>query len=289
VAEDRFVVFPDTTIGNPNDLALMLVITSICLVSLFFSSSKLLRLIPLVSLPPAMYFILKTGSRANFLTILLLVLCTLFVAPRRIKSIMILGAPVVIAVLVLILPSSTLNRLTLIVADPLQTMRENSEAEHAAASQFARTELQKEAVQLTLHHPLLGVGPGQFAEAVDAMVRADTGHKSGWQNAHNVYLQIAAENGVVAALVYIWVMLWAIKINYQIYKAKNVVFQAYHPQSFCLLLVTVAFAFGQLFGNYMYQPMFPLLIGLTAGNYLALQRELRLRTPQAVVGDRVHA
>ena len=46
-------------------------------------------------------------------------------------------------------------------------------------SQAARTELQERAIDLTLQHPLLGVGALMFADAVEEMVRANLGSQIG--------------------------------------------------------------------------------------------------------------
>jgi O-antigen ligase len=274
IEDGRFVI-PDTTLYNPNDLAILLVLAGIFILILAFTKSAFLRIIPLLLLPVTVYFILKTASRANFLTILVLVGCALIVAPKKGKTALLILMPVVAAAMLILLPSSTWGRLTMIVLDPAEAIRENSEAQYAAGSQLARTELQKHGIELIGKHPVLGVGPGMFADAVDEMVRAETGMKSGWQSTHNVYLQIPAENGILAGLIFLGITIWTVAVNFKITRAvmANPGLEAYRGQSFCLLLLTLAFACGLLFGNYAYMPLSTILLGLTAANYMAVKND----------------
>jgi hypothetical protein len=64
-------------------------------------------------------------------------------------------------------------------------------------------------------------------------------------------------------------------VNYKITRTvvANPALEAYLGQSFCLLLLTLAFACGLLFGNYAYQPLSTILLGLTAANYMAVKND----------------
>jgi O-antigen ligase len=62
-------------------------------------------------------------------------------------------------------------------------------------SSDARQELLIRSIELAEEHPLLGVGPGQFEE-----------YSGNWHVAHNSYTEFAAEAGLLAAILFIWML-----------------------------------------------------------------------------------
>jgi O-antigen ligase len=135
--------------------------------------------------------------------------------------------------------------------------------------------LQERALGLIARHPLLGVGPQMFAVGVEEMVQSEAKAKSGWQDAHNVYLQIAAENGLGAFFLYVGSVLWCLITNYKMYRKglANPHMKSFQDMSLCLLLLGVVYGVGVLFCNALYDPALPILLGLTAAKELAYQRE----------------
>jgi O-antigen ligase len=274
---DGRLSLPETSLGNPNDLAVSLLLASLFMVTLLSSRSKLVRVMVVLGLLFGVYNILQTGSRANFLTVLVVGVFGFLSAPARIKGMLVFLGPLAAIAMIFLLPASTTRRLTMIVLNPAQVVNQSDETRSVVGSQMARTELQKRAIEVTLQNPLLGVGPLMFADAVDAMVREDSGMKSGWQNAHNVYLQLGAENGIPAFVLFVGTMIWGIRTNIRVYRLvrKDARLKAYETHTMCLMLLMVAYGFGITFGNYIYDPGFPILIGLTAANYLAIQRDIQ--------------
>jgi O-antigen ligase len=137
--------------------------------------------------------------------------------------------------------------------------------------------LQKQAWRLTLAHPLLGVGPQQFQDVNDTMVREETGRKSGWQVTHNVYLQISSECGIPAFLLYVGSIILCCRLNYQAYKLSGPApdRRAMRAQSYCLLLASFTYAIGIAFCNVAYYSYLPILVGFTAANAMAVKREVQ--------------
>jgi O-antigen ligase len=277
VKDDRFFVPDIPAFANPNDLAFGLLFGCAFALLLAYKRSVVSRLIWVATLPVAIVYTLKTGSRAGFLTLLFLVAVILLLAPRRTKLAVLLLSALMGALAPLTVPAATWQRLTFILLAPNGSEVQDRSLASAADSQAARTELQKRAVQLTIHHPLLGVGPFMFEDAVEDFVQREEGHKSGWQGPHNVYLQVAAENGVPALLFYVASIIFCVKMNYRSYKLleNDQNRQLERMQSFCLLLATLDYAFGILFCNVAYYPYLSLLVAFTAANYLAVQKELR--------------
>jgi O-antigen ligase len=270
--ESRFQI-PGTTLENPNDLSFLLLFSSSYALLLLFSRSILVRLLWVGTLPLMLYFVLRTGSRANFFTFLVALGVVLLIVPGKIKIALATFALMGALALSLFIPAATWDRLTMVSANAEQDLLYNPQLSSELGSQIARVELQKRAYQLALENPLFGVGPLMFAQGADEMVRRETGHKTAWQDAHNVYLQIAAEDGIPAALLYIlsFVMCW--KMNYSSYKASfhDARLREARAQSFCLALGTVIYAVGTLFCNFAYEAFWPVMVGLSAANYLAVR------------------
>jgi O-antigen ligase len=271
VKEGRLSV-PDTDLANPNDLGLALLFA---MSGLLLAKSRLSRVLIIVALPVFVYEILQTGSRACLVTLLALGIILLVLVPARTKIMMAVLIPVGAALVLTVLPSFTVTRLLLIVADPTRVQTDNDQLRGALDSQAARTELQERAVQLAVRNPIFGVGALMFADAVEGMVENMIGKKSGWQGAHNTYLEVAAENGIPAMLLYTWSLLLCLKLNYHAYKMcrGRPDRRDLATQSLALVMMTLAFVICTFFSNNAYDPRVCVLVGLSAANFLAMKRE----------------
>ncbi len=181
---------------NPNDLALMLNLILPLTIALLLIERRprarvLLTGMALISVAA----ILLTFSRAGFLTLVITTLLygrRLFTGARR-------GWVVAAVVLALVaaswLPSNYVNRLgtiTNIEADPTGSAQERWR-DTVAATSFA------------LAHPMLGAGFGMNAVALNEERGAF------WKAVHNVYLQIAVELGLPGLLLFVLLLIGAIR------------------------------------------------------------------------------
>jgi O-antigen ligase len=273
--EDGRFLLPNTSLANPNDLAFYLLLGATCLLLFLYTNSPILRVVWALAFPLSIFFILRTGSRANFVTLILLVPVLFTMISNRAKLIMFALTPVAAVIFAIAIPGSTLERLTTILIHPTEASVSDLALRGAVGSQIARMELQKHAVELTMHHPLMGVGALMFQSAVEEMVHSESGRKSGWEGAHNTYLEISAENGIPALIFYVWVLILCLRMNYASYKAckralmPNVVL----GQSVCLFLMTVGYCIAVTFCNAGYDPHLDVLVALSTANFLAVRRE----------------
>src|SRR5262249_1279643 len=156
---------------NPNDLAFYL-LYGMCLTPLLlYVRSFFARFLCLGIVVVSVMEIMRTGSRAAFVSLAALGLVIRILSSRRIHLALLAAGPVVAVLLSLIIPHSTWTRISEIVVHPeaeyATTTDEN--LRRALESQMARMNLQKRAIKLTLQHPLLGVGPQMFADAADLL------------------------------------------------------------------------------------------------------------------------
>lgn len=102
-----------------------------------------------------------------------------------------------------------------------------------------RIEIWKKSLVSIEHHPLVGVGIGNFPVVLNQNIQLT---KAG-SSAHNIYLQVASEMGIPAGLIFLWFLWLVLK---QIYKrfveSHEPIFQAY----FGGLLITVPWILAYL-------------------------------------------
>ena len=265
---DRFII-ENTSAANANDLALRLLLFG-CLFLVFFGGGLALRFFGIVTLPVLIYYVLKTGSRANLVTMAVILLTSLFLLPGRKKALPIL-AILGFFCAIPFLPRATLNRLSAFFYVPtgIESMRAAELAQAAVDSTNGRMQLQKRAIELTIEHPLLGVGPLNFEDGVEDMVQKEERHRSGWQVAHNSYLQVAADTGLPGAILFTWMIWMCLRTNYRSFRQSE---GEAALISFVILLATMVYAIGILFCSVAYDFYLPLLVGLTAANLLALKQ-----------------
>jgi hypothetical protein len=274
VRDGRLIV-PDTDFSNPNDLGLGILLAMGALVVF---RSKIARTFAFVCVPLFVMEILRTGSRACLVTLIALLLMLFMLVSSRTKILLGILVPIAAVVIAATMSSFTLSRLTLIVADTSSARTvDDQELSNAIGSQAARTELQKRALELTFSHPLLGVGATNLEDGIDEMIRGITGKKSGWQGAHNTYLEVAGENGFPAAILYIVAIVMTIRLNYRSYRICRNVPQLLPASTQCLALLVMAMAFAVCtsFSNNAYSPPLCAIVGLSAANFFAVTREAK--------------
>ena len=270
MSQDRFLI-PNTSSANANDLAMRLLLFG-CFFLVFLGSGVTLRVLSVLTLPVLIYYVLKTGSRANLITMAIILVTSMILLPGAKKALPILAILGFFCAIPFI-QQSTLNRLSsffhaTVRSETFQATDATELAESAVASTNGRMQLQWRAIQLTMRHPLLGVGPSNFEDGVEAMVQKEEGQRSGWQVAHNTYLQVAADTGVPGAILFTWMVWMCLKTNYQSYRRSE---GEAALISFVILLASMVYAIGILFCSVAYDFYLPVLMGLTAANLLALR------------------
>jgi hypothetical protein len=268
----RFSI-PETSLGNPNDLALNLLYGIAFLTILLISSGKSKRLLFTLGLLASAYYVLKTGSRANFLTLGILLLVAWNISSARVRTIMILGTVATGLLMAPLIPRHTWIRLVTLDSASAEDIAQNRQLEGAVGSAHARKQLQIRAIKLTFQNPVFGVGPRMFMYALDDYMQEEGFRKGSWQRPHNTYLDISSETGLVGLALYVICMAWCIRTNYRSVRAvqRRPDLNFALAQSCSLLFANVIFAFGTLFCSISFTGQFPFLMSLTAANWLALR------------------
>jgi len=182
---------------NPNDLAINIAINfPLCLTFLFASRGiwkKGLWTIGLLAMP---YAVVATYSRSGLMAMIVSVLICLWefgVRGKRFYVLLLAGILGIVGFGVAISTPHYLIRIKSLFSG-------NIEGSGDKGSLEARKELLRESIQLTLQHPVFGVGPGNFPVATEA-----------WHVAHNTYTELSAEGGFPALILFVAIVVLAFR------------------------------------------------------------------------------
>ena len=177
--------------SNPNDLALSLAIAvPLCFGFLLIAPGKLRKLAWLGSIVLILYTITLTMSRGGLLSVLAAIGFSVWEFGFRGKRrwLVSLTLLLVAASIAIAMPSGYGKRVYSILHPGAD----------GTGSANARIALQERSLLVTLEHPLLGVGPGDFQVL-----------SGSWHVTHDSYTQMSAEGGVPALVLYLMIMWYA--------------------------------------------------------------------------------
>ena len=213
-ADDGRLRIPDSLFfSNSNELALGLLTGITQFAFLFYGKSFVPKVFATICIAVSTMYMLRTGSRGCMLAAIAYALLIFFFSRR--KVVVLVAALAVAAIGVATLPSITLRRLSLLgFDDSIQSGID----EGAIGSRLQRTELIKRSIHETFMHPLVGVGPGQFAVEV-AGDAAKKGEWSAWVGTHNSYTQVSSECGIPAFICYCAMIVLCFRLSYRVFRA----------------------------------------------------------------------
>ena len=232
------------------------------------------RVLGVAGMLAAVVFMLETGARGAFIAILLLAAVGLALSKHRLRLILI-GAPFA-ALILFIAPAGVFHRLTLFDASGADAA--GALDQDALGSQAQRLSLLQQSVKTALSHPLLGVGPGQFA--VDASAElAREGKAAPWLGTHNSYTEVASECGIPAFLVYTTVIFLVLRSNFILYRRSTD--RDTSALAFCLFAAAFAYAICTFFFHIAYSSYLPAIAGMSIALRLASRVPAHRRAPAA--------
>jgi len=255
------------TLGNANYLALVLLMGApFCLFVIRtkpgLTPLKFACLLMLLCIPVT---VATTGSRGGLVT--LVIMFVMYFVPLPSSQKVVVGSVAIILSLTAVAWStrSALDRLKTIF-DTSAPVRLSDSQQSAIESMELRKDLLLSSLQLTMRHPLLGVGPGMFAVANANYVESATGRPdwNAWHETHNTFTQLSCEDGLPGFFLYCLALLFCFKIVLSIEKRtlQNPALSAVRHMAFSLRLALVAFTGTAFFASNAYMYYFPMLAGL---------------------------
>jgi O-antigen ligase len=232
---------------DPNDMALAMTISlPLCLALLFLSKRPLWKILWSMFMVLMLYAIFLTGSRGGFLALLVVAAVGLWeFAIRGRRHYLLLLTVLVGGVL---LQSSG----GLLVGRLRGTFNAEEETAAAYASAQARQQIFWRSIEVTMEHPLFGVGPGNFEQV-----------SGQWHTTHNSLTLMSSEGGVPAMILY-GLILWCGFKNLRATRRLVRGQRALDVLARALLASLAGYAVGSLFLSEAYL-FFPyILVGYTA-------------------------
>jgi O-antigen ligase len=182
---------------NPNDLAINIAINiPLCLAFLFAARGGFRKVLWAVALVAMMYAVVATYSRSGMVATVITSLICLWefgVKGKRTLFLMSTGLIGMLALGIMLFTPRYLVRVE-------SLFRGNIEGSDDRGSLEARSELLKKSLWLTVHHPVFGIGPGNFP--------AVTGE---WRVAHNTYTELSAEGGLPALFLFLVLLVMSLR------------------------------------------------------------------------------
>jgi len=181
---------------NPNDLAINIAINfPLAMCFIFADKNKFRKVLWGFSLFALLFGVVATYSRSGMIALVITCLICLWEFGVKGKRFMLLGGTAiagVLAVAFLVASPRYISRIASLVVRPAGAEVSGSMESHGEGSLQARSELLRESISLMFHHPVFGIGPGNFP--------AVTGT---WRVAHNTYTEFGAEAGIPALVLFL--------------------------------------------------------------------------------------
>jgi len=178
--------------ADPNDLALAIIISlPLCLALLFMSRSFVRKALWAIAMLVMLYAVFLTGSRGGFVALVAAAAALLWeFAVRGRRRYLVVVAAIVACLLWQFSGQVLRGRLK-------GTFNPNEDTAASYGSAEARQQLFWRSIEVTMKHPLFGVGPGNFAEI-----------SGSWHVTHNAFTEMSAEAGLPALMLY-GLILWS--------------------------------------------------------------------------------
>ena len=269
-------------LSNPNDLAQALLMGSPFLVLLFSQSATLspTRLVSFVLLGILGVDLLHTGSRGAMISAAISLPVVIATSKSKVKIVTAL-------VLVAILASATLAFSPALLARYMTFFESNTDedvseqtariSDTAVASAMSRREVLLESMRVTLRNPILGVGPGMFAEAREREA-AKQGKHVVFLVTHNTYTQVSSECGIPALIIFVAILVSVFRSATQIQRLSRQrpepPMKAVAAMASALRYSVLAYATTSLFLSVAYQSLLPVLAGMVVALEYSLARQL---------------
>jgi putative inorganic carbon (hco3(-)) transporter len=189
--QGRIAGYESALAGNPNDLAFVLNLMMAVILGVFFSTRNMAHRVLLGAAVAIMSWgVITTFSRAGFLTLAAMGIVLVIERIRKGDTLTVLAVLALVACIIVIAPSGYSDRLYSIVdidADPTGSARGRYEGTFTA-------------IEFILGRPLIGAGLG-----MNGLAFVEQGGP--WTVVHNVFLQVGADLGIPALIVYVLILL----------------------------------------------------------------------------------
>jgi O-antigen ligase len=242
--------------GNSNDLAAAIDISlPLCLVFAITARRYIVKAAWICAMPVMIYAVFLTASRAGVIALGVMVLVCLFrLGIKGRYSYILLPIPIAMIIVWVYAGNSLRQRFE-------DTSNDGGAYMSAEESAQQRKELLIKSLEVTLEHPLFGVGPGNF-EVVSGV----------WHVAHNSNTQMSAEGGIPAFVLYA-LILWRGIANVQSVMRSKATDTRIRLFAISLEASLAAYLVGSFFASVQYLLLPYCLIAYTTALHMIAKRQ----------------
>jgi O-antigen ligase len=244
-----------------------------------------------------LYVIAETGSRGALISVVVIVAFLFVRASLAGKMKLLVSAAVLLALAVLVLPGGLKARYQTFFSQDDSDAETDASANQsianrsindstmlgsAVASANSRKDMLVRSLVITLHHPILGVGPGNFPVEENAMARAEGKRRGAWLGTHNTFTEVSSECGIPALFCYAGIVAVSFRKTYSLYRRTKLYpeFKEIGSHALGLNYSLIAFTITGMFVHAAYTALLPVLAGLTV-SLLRTAEPLLPRKPRA--------
>ena len=285
---DGRLILDNTRYANSNDLAWTLLVGLTFIGFLYLRGKRWQKILAVVMVPPVVLALSRTGSRSGMLGAGVLVIVMLVQAKRATRIKLLVGIPVILMAVVIVMPKDVLLRYTTYFGSYDYYRSFSDPTEHLRAgtiqSSEARKQLLIDSLIVTMRHPLLGVGPGNFMVEQDKISQARGDEKGSWHVTHNTYTQLSSEMGVPGLIIFIVLLVRVFQVLNAIIRTRNADehWRNLRQMALALRAAFIVFLPVAFFASLGYNADLPILAGLvTALGFLAQKQRAIDRTAKA--------
>jgi O-antigen ligase len=219
---DGRLILADTRYANSNDLAWTLLVGLTFVGFMFLRGTRVQKAIALLIVPPVLLTISRTGSRAGAMGAVILFFLIIFQAKHSTRIRLLAVSPVIFLAILVLMPKNMLLRYTTFFGtyDKFNISAEEKLRIGTIESTEARKQLFYDSLNITAHHPFLGVGPGNFEVAQNELAQA-RGDRSMWHLTHNTYTQLSSEMGLPGLAIYLAMLYYVFRTLNSIIRTKT--------------------------------------------------------------------
>ena len=269
--DGRFTVPKSSFFESANDLAITLVV-NIGLFSFLLHKKFVWKLIGGTAIVLSGFYMLRTGSRGAFVAALLLLFIGFMGARNKLNAILLLIPLVLSATLV---KHETLMRLAMIYIKPETVEITSNTDESSIASQISRQYLLRRSIEVSVTHPLFGVGPGQFIEATSGADQK-RGKHSPALGTHNTYTQVSSECGVIPFVCFVGMVVIPLRRMRKLYKQRftQPELREVPAMAYAMMLSITGYCGAMFFHHVAYSGYLPHFSALAMALWLAVESTL---------------
>jgi len=174
--------------SNPNDLALAIVLSlPFCLAFFLTAKNGLRKIAWILSIVVMMAALFMTGSRSGFIDLVAAGIVGLWHFGIKGKRLSLIAGAVLIAVLAFLFLGNTVTQRFFSIGDST-----NTQIDEARASYEDRKLIMEKSLEAIARYPVLGLGTNCLQT-----------YSGMWREVHMAYLQMAAESGIPALVLYL--------------------------------------------------------------------------------------